>query len=179
MEKLREFLLGYKKADPARLWIEHYNLYDVSDETRRFNEIICFEVLEHLRRVRDVIKEFYRILRPGGIPHVCCPYRLHPRHQAEVLDLQKTGGHVRPDYTKEDYSDLLETASFQIEEVVEIDIRLVYYADRIMRAIRGRVGDRLALPLFPSGLEFLRFSKLNPRVPFSLYVRAVKRANRT
>lgn len=73
VEKAKEFLLGYKKADPGRLQIERRNLYDLSSETRLFDEIICFEVLEHLARDRDVLKEFYRILRPGGVLHLCCP----------------------------------------------------------------------------------------------------------
>ena len=108
VEKSRDFLLGYKKADPARLQFERYDLYDLPAEIRTFDEIICFEVLEHLRRDGEVVKEFYRMLRPGGVLHVCCPYRLHPRHQAEVLDLNETGGHVRSGYTEEDYRALFE-----------------------------------------------------------------------
>src|SRR5947207_2617220 len=70
VEKAKNFLIGYRKADPERLQIEQFNLYDLSQETRRFDEIICFEVLEHLKRDDLVIKEFYRLLRPGGLLHV-------------------------------------------------------------------------------------------------------------
>lgn len=174
VEKSREFLLGYKKADPARLRFEVRNLYDLSAEMRKFDEIICFEVLEHLRRDGDVIKEFYRILRPGGILHVCCPNRVHPRHQAEVLDLNEAGGHVRAGYTEEDYRSLLEPIGFRVGDVVGIGTPGVYHADRILRAIRGHVGDWLALPLLPIVLPFVRLAKFNPRVPFSFYVQAIK-----
>src|SRR5262249_34005953 len=85
IDQAHEFLVGYRKADPSRLQFEHRNLYDLPAETRSFDEIICYEVLEHLRRDADVVKEFYRLLRPGGVLHLCCPYRLHPRHQVEVL----------------------------------------------------------------------------------------------
>jgi SAM-dependent methyltransferase len=177
VEKAREFLLGFRKADPGRLRFEQRNLYDLPTETRTFDEIICSEVLEHLRRDGDVVREFYRILRPGGVLHLCCPYQLHPRHQAEVLDVNETGGHVRPGYTEQDYRALLEPLGFKIDRVVGVGTQGVFYADHILRTIRNRVGDWAALPLLPFALPFLWFAKLNPPIPFSLYVRAVKPAN--
>lgn len=174
VEKAREFLLGFRNADPARLRFEQRNLYDLQTETRTFDEIICSEVLEHLRRDGDVAKEFYRLLRPGGVLHLCCPYRLHPRHREEVLDLSETGGHVRAGYTEEDYRALLEPLGFRIERVVGIGPRSVYVADKILRAIRNRWGDLPALPLLPLALPVVWFARRNPPVPFSLYVRAVK-----
>jgi SAM-dependent methyltransferase len=174
VEKAQAFLLGFKKADPVRLQFEHRNLYDLSNENRSFDEIICYEVLEHLRRDGDVVREFYRLLRPGGVLHVCCPYRLHPRHQAEILDLRETGGHVRAGYTEEEYRVLLEPWGFQIEHVVGIGPRSVYLADRMLRSIRNRVGDVPALPLLPLMLPTVWLARLNPPLPFSLYTRAVK-----
>ena len=103
VKKATDFLLGYRRADSQRLRFEQRNLYDLPKEERTFDEIICYEVLEHLRQDQMVAQEFYRILRPGGVLHLCCPNRLHPRHQAEVLDTNETGGHVRPGYTEEDY----------------------------------------------------------------------------
>src|SRR5580692_10177424 len=62
VEKARAFLILHKRVDPARLRFERRNLYDLSRETRTFDEVICFEVLEHLLRDQDVVTEFYRIL---------------------------------------------------------------------------------------------------------------------
>jgi len=177
VRKASEFLIGYRKADPERLRFEKYNLYDLPNEIRTFDEIICSEVLEHLRRDDDVVKEFYRILRPGGFLHLCCPYRLHPRHQAEVLDLNETGGHVRPGYTEDDYRALLEPLGFKIDRIVGVGTNGVFYADSVLRVIRNLVGDWAALPLLPLALPFLWLARLNPPIPFSLYVRAVKPAN--
>jgi SAM-dependent methyltransferase len=174
VEKARKFLLDYRKADPSRLRFEQRNLYDLAAEMRMFDEIICSEVLEHLRRDAEVLKEFYRILRPGGMLHLCCPNRLHPRHQAEVLDLQETGGHVRPGYTEAEYRALLEPLGFEIDRVAGIGPSGVYHADNALRAIRTRIGDWAALPLLPLALPFVWFARLDPPVPFSLYVRAVK-----
>ncbi len=174
VEKARDFLIGYRRADPARLRFEQKNLYDLSNETRTFDEIICFEVLEHLKRDDLVVKQFYRILRPGGLLHVCSPNRLHPRNQAETLDMTESGGHVRAGYTADDYRNLLEPAGFKIDEIIGIGSRGLYVADAILRAIRNRVGDIAAFPLLPLCLPFVWFGRMNPPLPFSLYVRAVR-----
>lgn len=174
VEKARDFLVGYRRADPARLRFEQGNLYDLPGETRMFDEIVCFEVLEHLRRDTEVLREFHRILRPGGVLHLCCPNKLHPRHQEEVLDLEESGGHVRAGYTEKEYREMLEPMGFRVERVVGLGTPGVYHADRILRAIRDKVGDGLALPLLPLALPLVWLAKLDPKVPFSLYARAVK-----
>jgi SAM-dependent methyltransferase len=177
VEKARRFLVDYRKADPERLRFECCNLYDLSKEQRRFDEIICFEVLEHIRGDDAVVQEFYRILKPGGYLHLCCPHRLHPRHQAEILDKEEKGGHVRPGYTEEDYRRLLEPLGFRIDKVAGLGSRGVYAADAMLRKIRIAAGDWAALPLLPIALPFVWAGRGSPKVPFSLYVRAVKPEN--
>lgn len=174
VERAREFIVDYRGADPARIRFEQCNLYDLPRESRTFDEIICFEVLEHLRRDREVVDQFFRILRPGGALHVCCPNRLHPRHLAEILDTEERGGHVRAGYTAEDYRALLEPAGFRIERIVGIGTPGLYQADRMVRAIRNRVGDIAALPLLPLALPFVWSAAPDPSVPFSVYAKAVK-----
>jgi len=174
VRKAHDFFVNYRRADPGRLRFEHGNLYDLQAEERRFDEIICFEVLEHLDRDLDVVKAFYRILRPGGTLHLCSPYRLHPRHRAEVLDTAGRGGHVRAGYTEEDYRALLDPVGFQVERVVGIGPRSLCIADSMLRLIRNRFGDVMALPLFPLTLPTVWLARLNPPTPFSLYVAAIR-----
>ena len=174
LRKARDFLIGYRKADPARLRFEQRNLYDLAAETRTFDEIICYEVLEHIRGDAQVVKQFHRILRPGGVLHLCCPNRLHPRNQVEVLDVDEAGGHVRQGYTEEDYRRLLEPAGFKIDLVAGIGPRALYLADEALRYVRNHLGDGIALPLFLLALPVVWLARMNPPVPFSLYVRAVK-----
>lgn len=174
VDKARDFLLAYKKAEPSRLRLEHFNLYDLPEVTQEFDEVICYEVLEHLGRDSYVLGEFYRLLRPGGMLHLCTPYRLHPHHLTSELDLNETGGHVRPGYTEEDYRALLEPLGFHVDVVVGIGPRGLCSADRILRAIRVKFGDLAALPLLPFCLPLLWLARFNPAVPFSLYVRAIK-----
>lgn len=174
--KARAFLVECLGSDPARLRFEQRNLYDLDSESRRFDEILCYEVLEHIRDDARVAKSFYRLLKPGGVLHLCCPHRMHPRNQAEVLDLDETGGHVRPGYTEGEYRALLEPLGFSIDVVAGIGAWPLYLADEFLRAIRNRAGDIPALPLLPFALPFVWFSGMNPARPFSLYVRAVKAA---
>ena len=91
-----------------------------------------------------------------------------------MLDLNETGGHVRPGYTEADYRALLEPLGFRIERVVGIGDKGVFHADNALRSIRVKVGDWAALPLLPFALPFVWCARLDPPVPFSLYVRAVK-----
>jgi SAM-dependent methyltransferase len=174
VERARALLLGFRKADPTRLRFEQANLYDLPNERRSFDEIICFEVLEHLHRDAEVVREFYRILRPGGVLHLCCPNRLHPRHQVEVLDRNETGGHVRPGYTPQEFRGLLEPAGFAIERIVGLGPPSVYHADRVLRAVRAGIGDLPALPLLALALPVVWAARFDPQTPFSLYARAVK-----
>ncbi len=176
VEKARAYLIEYHHADPARLRFEHYNLYDLATENRRFDEIICYEVLEHLSRDQEVVEHFFRLLKPGGVLHVCCPHRLHPRHQAEVLDVNEAGGHVRAGYTEREYCELLEPVGFKLEQFTGIGPKSLCLADKFLRAIRNKAGDFLALPLFPLLLPLVWFARMNPPMPFSLYVRAVKQS---
>ena len=83
---------------------------------------------------------------------------------------------MRAGYTEEDYRKLLEPIGFQIDQVVGIGTPAVFQADRVMRVIRNKVGDWAALPLLPFALPAVWFAKFNPRVPFSLYIKAVKPA---
>lgn len=173
--KARDLLLRQRQADPDRLRFEEYNLYDLKLETRRFDEIICYEVLEHIRNDVEILRELYRVLRPGGVLHLCCPYRLHPRHMSELLDTNEQGGHVRSGYTAEDYKNILEPIGFEIGRIVGIGSPILYHADRFLRAVRNHIGDWLALLIFPCTLPALWWGRRDPDVPFSIYVQALKK----
>jgi predicted O-methyltransferase YrrM len=172
--KAQEFLVVYKKADPRRLRFEHRNLYDLPNETRQFDEIICYETIEHIRRDDEVLTQFFRLLRPGGMLHLCAPNKDHPRHRREVLDLDEGGGHVRAGYTQRDYQSLLEPIGFKIKAVAGIGTPGLYYADEFLRVVRTRLGDALALPFACLAMPFVWCARMNPRVPYSVYVCAEK-----
>ena len=174
VDKAREYFLEFQKLDSTRISFEHRNLYDLTKETRSFDEILCYETLEHIKQDREVVEQFYRILRPGGVLHLCSPYALHPRHQREKLDLNEEGGHIRAGYTRQGYELLLLPIGFLVEETVGVGNAYVYHTDLLLRRFRRLFGDLFSLPLFfilKPGVELFRSP---PEVPFSLYVRALK-----
>src|SRR5579871_1461060 len=71
----REF---FRNCDPQRMQFEVCNLYDLPKMQKKFDQIICFETLEHISRDTDMVALFYSLLNPGGVLHLCCPYALHP-----------------------------------------------------------------------------------------------------
>jgi SAM-dependent methyltransferase len=178
LRKAEQYLIQYRGADSTRLKFESANLYALSDENRAFDEIICYEVLEHIRGDKQIVKEFHRLLRQDGVLHLCCPNCDHPRHKRETLDLDERGGHVRAGYNEESYRTLLEPAGFQIEQIVGIGPWRVYLADSLLRRVRNWCGDIAALPLFFLVFPILWTASFNPQVPFSLYVKARKLADR-
>jgi SAM-dependent methyltransferase len=175
VDKARDFLVGHRKADPRRLEFRQFDLYDLGKVDDAFDEIICFETIEHIKGDDFVCREFFRLLKPGGVLHLCCPHALHPRHQEEVLDTEETGGHVRSGYTEESYRELLEPIGFELERIHGLGSPSTFTVDKWMRKIRNRFGDIVALPLLPLGRAAVRCTEqLDPAVPFSIYTRAVK-----
>lgn len=173
--KARALLVGYRGADPARLRFEQRNLYDLAAfGAGAFDEIICYEVLEHLRDDRSVVREFHRLLRPGGVLHLCCPNKDHPRHRAEVLDTAESGGHVRAGYDAGSYRALLEPAGFVVERMVGVGPRSLYLADCALGWLERRLGLALAALALPFALPLVSLAQADPATPFSLYARALK-----
>jgi len=159
-----------------RLRFEEGNLYDLDFPNDHFDEIICAEVLEHLRRDTEVCRSFWRILKPGGVLHICAPNAEHPYNIGFPLDYEEKGGHVRPGYTEQSYRELLEPLGFEVEKVVGLGGPIRQAFNRRIKETQARFGAVAGVPLFLLALAILPFERrdVNPAMPFSLYVRARK-----
>lgn len=51
------------------------NLVDINDDS--VDNIFCSDVLEHVTRPWDVIREFYRVLKPEGVIFLTAPFVWH------------------------------------------------------------------------------------------------------
>lgn len=161
-------------TDPERLHFQVCNLYDLPKLNRQFDQIICSETLEHIKNDALITKYFFEILKPGGVLHLCCPFALHPAHNLGRVDGPEDGGHVRDGYTLESYYALLHPLGFEVIKSAGLGSPIVTILDKLIVAIRMRLGDIAAFPLYLLTLPLQRLDYLNAKVPFSLYVQAIK-----
>jgi hypothetical protein len=162
------------RIPPERLRFRVHNLYDVRSLGSKFDEIICTEVLEHIERDSDVCRDFFEMLKPGGVLHLCCPNSAHPDHRAHRLDESESGGHVRCGYTWETYRDLLEPIGFELSQPIGL-------GGPLRQSCNKRITQAQHVGRFPLGLAaflvlapLVAFDDDQPAIPYCLYVRARK-----
>ena len=93
--------------------IEHKSIYDLNIPDNSIDMILCHQLLHHVCEQEQTLKEFYRILSPGGIVLISesCrtfiysfPVRLLFRHP---MNVQKTA---------EEYIELVKSAGFKVAD---------------------------------------------------------------
>jgi SAM-dependent methyltransferase len=175
VRKARALYNGFLGIGEDRLSFSEMNLYDVARLDDTFDEIICYETLEHIRRDESVCRAFWRLLRPGGILHLCCPNAEHPRWRREILDLAEAGGHVRHGYTEQSYRQLLGPIGFRIDRTEGVGgPLLVLLQEKVQAPLRAMFGEPAAAVVAAVGAPLVALDRGDPAVPFSIYVRAVR-----
>jgi SAM-dependent methyltransferase len=124
-------------VDPVRCRFLFHNIYAVAALGLRFDQIICFETLEHLQRDQEVLKEFARVLRPGGVLHLCTPRLDREPYFGERISNIEDGGHVRLGYTFEIFADMLTRAGFEVVATERIVGPLTYWIGNTARRVAG------------------------------------------
>jgi len=152
------------------------NIYELRSLGQKFDQIICSETLEHIRRDKEVVQMFADLLNPGGRLILCCPHALHREHNLGRTDEPETGYHVRDGYTLDSYQALLEPAGLRIAQRVGLGSPLLVWLDNQLRRARHRVGDFWAFPMFLLMLPLTWLDYTDPKIPFSLVVVAEKSA---
>lgn len=109
-EEFRDLL----QIQPDRCQFQLHNIYDVLTLGQRFDQIICFETLEHLKRDAEVLGLFRKILKPKGLLHLCTPRKNRKGYYGEVLSETEDGGHVRLGYELVDLETMLGAEGFAI-----------------------------------------------------------------
>jgi SAM-dependent methyltransferase len=168
-------LFRARRIPSDRVEFRQMNIYDLRTLNRRFDQIICSETLEHIRRDREVVQMFADLLNPGGRLILCCPHAIHPEHNLGRTDEPETGYHVRDGYTFESYEAILGPAGFKITHRIGIGSPVVCRLDRALRWLRHKVGDAGAFPVFLLLVPFTWLDYRDPKMPFSAAVVAEKR----
>ena len=113
VERCNEFR-DFLGMDSSRCQFKVHNIYDLLALGQRFDQIICFETLEHLERDQEVIKLFARVLHPGGVLHLCTPYLHRKPYRGETISPVEDGGHMRLGYTFELFDKMLSNEGFEV-----------------------------------------------------------------
>jgi SAM-dependent methyltransferase len=91
-----------------------HNIHQILSLHEKFDQIVCFETLEHLDNDREVLSQFHTILKPNGTLHLCTPRRKRKPYYGEIISEKEDGGHVRSGYELADLEDLLGSTGFSI-----------------------------------------------------------------
>ena len=174
IERNQRLFNKYLGISEDRLAFRLCNLYELPALKMQFDQVICSEVLENIRRDREVCEIFWDILKPGGMLHLCCPNAAHPDNQRTPLDTEEKGGHVRPGYTAETYRELLEPIGFQLSEVIGLGGPIRQSLNKMLMRIENFAGLPVATAFFLVLSPLVVFDPRKPKVPYSIYIRATK-----
>lgn len=137
-----------------------------------FDAVLCTEVLEHVPYPNETLREFGRLLRPGGVLLLTAPYACLP--------------HMRPHFyfsgfSREYYQTLLERSGFEMRECRANGNFFLYLAQETLRGLKLVPGPLLkALYVLAFGLPALGFRLLaalvrDEQLVFGWHVEAVKK----
>lgn len=128
--------LDYLTADLISPWADvKMDVHDIPFEENTFDVVICNHVLEHVDDADKVMKEFYRVMKPGGwgIFQVPIDYNnsvtIEDRSVTDLRERERLywqSDHLR--LFGRDYGDKLTAAGFKVTEsnfINEIDPKLV------------------------------------------------------
>lgn len=173
---IRQFNERQGIPEQEMVFLQH-NLYDTVGLKARygaFDEIVCADVIEHIRDDEGICRAFFELLKPGGVLHLTTPNADHPYNANFPLDLNEAGGHVRPGYTRESFDALLVPLGFEVESFFGFGGSIRQWFNRTIKETQERFGAWAGVPWFLLSLPILPFPARAPRVPFSWYLRARK-----
>jgi len=126
-------------------------LDEFSDHLGCFDQIICFETIEHILDDKKLVRDIANLLKKGGKLFLTTPYkyyRLLPGDSKQP-SLVEDGGHVRSGYTHEEIKDILHEYNLkvQMEEYISgcISWHLIYL-QRIFEQVHPRLAWLLVFP---------------------------------
>lgn len=96
-----------------------FNIEDLTiiEYTEKFDLIICVDVMEHIENDVKVFKNFFTALKPNGIVIINTPSIFGGSDVRSHEDESFIGEHFRDGYSKEDFTQKLESVGFKMRKL--------------------------------------------------------------
>ena len=127
-EEYREFI----GIDQTQCRLKLLNIYDLKSVGIKFDQIICFETLEHLMDDAAVLASFRQVINEDGVLHICTPRRNRKTYFGEAISDQEDGSHVRLGYEVEDLEKLLAAAGFVVSRTDQVMGRFSVWTEEFL-----------------------------------------------
>lgn len=119
-------------------------------ELGKFDQIICFETIEHIQNDKKLILDLANLLKPQGTLLLTTPYKNYRRLLGDHISPEEDGGHVRWGYTHEEIRNLFHQCGLRVLTESYISGVISQQLINLMRAlskIHPAAGWMATLPL--------------------------------
>jgi SAM-dependent methyltransferase len=148
-EEMRSFL----KVSPRELEFRVTNLAALADdaaERQRFDQVLLFDVIEHIKDAGLALRQIHTLLSEDGLVYITTPNRDWQGHASRIrVTRYEDGWHIRNGYTFEQLESLLEDNGFEPVDRLRFGSLGSTLVTRIQHGIFGRWIDPLTVVFFP------------------------------
>jgi SAM-dependent methyltransferase len=148
-----------------------------ADELGSFDQVLCFEVIEHILDDRKLLRDLAIVTRPGGRLLLTTPYLHHVPYFDEHVSEHEDGGHVRVGYTHDQMETLLREAGFRVSSRKYLSGTVSQTLNNLMQRgnqLYPHLGWALTLPLRLLRPLDAPLTRLTRRPYLSIAVEAVR-----
>ena len=131
LAETRSQLLEFKNVQFVLGDLRELDIY--SDKLGMFDQIICFETIEHILNDKKLISDLAKMLKPEGRLLLTTPYKYYKPLHGDNISEHEDGGHVRWGYTFNDLKELFIASGLEI--VVE-DYISGFFSQKITNLMR-------------------------------------------
>lgn len=104
----------YKGISSSKVRFAIFNIYNLLELNQTFDQILCFETLEHLLNDQCALGVFAKLLNSGGVIHLGVPNLNCAFNLRTAISPTENGGHVRKGYTYAVLKEMLEGLGLKI-----------------------------------------------------------------
>lgn len=131
------------------------NLPNIENEIGKFDQIICFETIEHIINDSGLVASFSRILDNKGILLLTAPYKFYHHLYGDDqtgLSVVEDGGHVRVGYTHEELHSICKKFGLELvktEYITGFFSQTLINISRFLNSFISNLGWLITFPLRP------------------------------